>query len=229
MLATMSDSSTAAAVRGRVRRSRDRFWHPEDFNGSPEAVGKALSRLTTTGELRRLRRGLYWRGRSTPLGMAPPPASRLATELINEPGSGPAGLTAALSLGLTTQVPRIDIIAVPGRAPRPVPGLRFVTREAAWRRRDERLRVGDVALLEVLRSWPDLVEVPTDDAIERIASLTRDDRIDLARVIRASSTEPPLVRERLRSLLRRLDRDDEAEKVRPARTPAAVKALEALG
>lgn len=225
----MSDASTSAAVRGRVSRSRDRFWHPEDFDGPPEAVGKALARLTTAGELRRLRRGLYWRGRSTPLGMAPPPASRLATELIGEPGSGPAGLTAALLLGLTTQVPRIDTIAVPGRVPRPVSGVRFVSREAAWRRRDERLRAGDVALLEVLRSWPDLVEVPPDVAIDLVASLVGDGRIDLGRVVRASSTEPPLVRERLRALLRRLDLEDESDKVRPARTPIPVHALEVLG
>lgn len=214
----MSETSTAAAVKERVTATADRFWHPEDFTGPPEAVAKALSRLTKSGELRRVRRGLYWRGRTTPLGMAPPPAARLAAELVDEPGSGPAGSSAALALGLTTQVPRIDVIAVPGRAPRPVPGVRFVSREAAWRRSDERLQSGDVALLESLRSWPTLVEVPDDDAIERISRLVHHGRIDLARVVRASPTEPPIVRERLRSLLHRLDLHDEADKVRPART-----------
>jgi len=213
----MGEMSTAAAVRRKATASADRFWLPEDFAGPPEAVAKALSRLVQAGELRRVRRGLYWRGRATPLGMAPPPPTRLASELVDEPGSGPAGLSAAVALGLTTQLPRIDVIAVPGRVPRPVPGVRFVSRQAAWRRSDERLRPADVALLESLRAWPTLVEVPDDDAIERIKRFALDGKIDLARVVRASPTEPPVVRERLRALLRRLDRHDEADSVRPAR------------
>ncbi|MBO0834286.1 MAG: hypothetical protein J2P28_02060, partial [Actinobacteria bacterium] len=167
----MAISGAAPAVRSRVLSSRDRFWHPADFEGSPEAISKALSRLTATGELRRVRRGLYWRGTHTRLGMSPPPPGRVAAELSGGPGVGPAGLSAAIDLGLTTQVPRYDIVAVPQRVPRHPGNVRLVSRAASTRRRSERLRPAEVALLEVLRDWGALVEVPDREAAKRIANL----------------------------------------------------------
>lgn len=217
MISTMKPTSVSADIRGRILRSRDRFWRPEDFAGSPEAVAKALSRLARSGELRRVRRGLYWRGTPTPLGMAPPPAERLVDEVVGQPGIGPAGPSAALALGLTTQVPRLDTIAVPGRTPRHARGVRFVSRSASTRRRDERLRPAEVALLETLRDWERLVESPLPEALGRIQTLVMTGSIRLDRVVRASPTEPPRVRERLRRLLTALDRPDDAVRVSPAR------------
>ena len=217
-MSAMSDVSIAPEVRKRVLHSRDRFWRPEDFDGSPDAVAKALSRIAGAGELRRVRRGLYWRGAPTRLGMAPPPSDRFAKEVIGAPGTGPAGWSAALALGLSTQVPRRETIAVPGRAPRNPGTVRFVSRAASAKRRDERLRPAEVALLEVLRDWDTLVEVRTDDAVDRIAGLTENGTLRLDRLIRASSTEPPRVRERLRRLLGALGRSSDANAVRPARS-----------
>ena len=147
----MSDGSVAPEVRKRVLASRDCFWRPEDFDGSPDAVAQTLSRLARVGELRRVRRGLYWRGTTTRLGMAPPPTDRLAGEVADGRGTGPAEWSAALALGLSTQIPRRETIAVPGRAPRNPGTIRFVSRAASTKRRDERLRPVEVALLEVLR------------------------------------------------------------------------------
>lgn len=217
-MSVVSEMSVAPEVRKRVFHSRDRFWHPEDFHGSPDAVAQALSRLARSGELRRVRRGLYWRGAPTRLGMAPPPSDRFANEVIDAPGIGPAGWSAALGLGLSTQVPRRETIAVPSRAPRNTGTVRFVSRAASAKRRDERLRPAEVALLEVLRDWDTLVEVPTDDAVDRIADLAEGGSLRLDRVVRASSTEPPRVRERLRRLLDALGRSADAEAVRPARS-----------
>jgi hypothetical protein len=78
----MADATVAAAVREKVTSSRDCFWRPSDFNASPEAVAKTLSRLAAAGELRRVRRGLYWRGTPTLLGMSPPSPARLAEEVV---------------------------------------------------------------------------------------------------------------------------------------------------
>ena len=218
MVSLVSEVSTAPEIRKRIRHSRDRFWRPEDFGGSPDAVTQALSRLARAGELRRVRRGLYWRGAPTRLGMAPPPPERLAGEVIGAPGTGPAGWSAALALGLSTQVPRHVTIAVPGRAPRNRGTVRFVSRAASAKRRDERLRPAEVALLEVLRDWNALVEVRTDEAVERIADLAENGSLRFERIVRASSTEPPRVRERLRRLLDALGRSTDAESVRPARS-----------
>ena len=215
---TMSGTSVASDVRSRVLRSHDRFWSPEDFDGSPDAVAKALSRLSESGELRRIRRGLYWRGSSTRLGMAPPRADMLANAIVGEPGTGPAGLSAALRLGLSTQVPRVETIAVPMRAPRVTPGVKFVSRAGSPRRRDECLNAAEIALLEVLRDWDRVVETPALVAVDRVNSLSEDGVIRLERIVRASATEPPVVRDRLRGLLNALGRSKDADNVSPARS-----------
>jgi hypothetical protein len=77
-----------------------------------------------------------------------------------------------------------------------------------------------VALLEVLRDWDRLVEIPADAALDRIARLADTGAIRVDRVVRASATEPPRVRERLRRLLRAINRSSEAAAVRPARSDA---------
>ena len=61
------------------------------------------------------------------------------------PGSGPAGVSAAYSLGLTTQIPAIEQDAVPGRVPSAVAGVRFVSRSIE--RRIAGLRPVEVALI----------------------------------------------------------------------------------
>lgn len=214
----MSDTTLAPEVRKRILSSRDHFWRPEDFDGSPEAVSQTLSRLVRAGELRRVRRGLYWRGAPTRLGMAPPPLDRLADEVAGGPGTGPAGWSAALSLGLSTQVPRRETVAVPGRAPRDPGAVHFVSRAASTMRRDHRLRPAEVAVLEVLRDWDSLVEVSTHDAVERIERLADSGGVRIDRLVRASPTEPPRVRERLRRLLCALGLSTSAAAIPPARS-----------
>lgn len=224
-MSVMTKASVAATVRERILGSRERFWRPEDFDGSADAVAQALSRLTRNRELRRIRRGLYWRGAPTRLGMAPPPSRRLADEVVGGPGTGPAEWCAALALGLSTQVPRRETIAVPGRAPRSPGAVRFVSRAASTKRRDERLRPVEVALLEVLRAWDTLVELPTHDAVERIARVIDTGAVRVDRLVRASATEPPRVRERLRQLLGALGLSIVADAVRPARSDSVRRDL----
>lgn len=214
----MSDTSVASEVRDRVLSTRGRFWRPEDFDASPEAVSKALARLSKAGELRRVRRGLYWRGHSTPLGMAPPPAGRFLEKMIDAAGIGPAGWSAALALGVSTQVPRRETVAVPTRTPRNPGPVKIVSRAASTKRRDERLRPIEVAVLEVLRDWDELVEVPFPHAVSRIKDLIDGGAVRVERLVRASATEPPRVREGLRCLLTAVGRDETADGVRPART-----------
>jgi hypothetical protein len=93
-----------------------------------------------------------------------------------------------------------------------------VSRAASTKRRDERLHPTEVALFEVLRDWNSLVEMPTEDAVDRIARLIDSGAIRLDRLARASKTEPPRVRERLRRLLVALDRPEIVDVIRPARS-----------
>ncbi len=212
----VSNKSVAAGVREKVLASRDRFWRPADFNSySSDAVVHALDRLVRRDELRHVRRGLYWRGTRTPLGMAPPPVSRLAKELSPGSGSGPAGLSAALELGLSTQVPRRTVIAVPTRAPAGTDTLRFVSRAASTGRKG--LQRSEVALLEALRDWDRLVESPAA-ATGRIAGLVSSGDIRADRVAKASTREPARVRERLRGLLNDIGKPEAAATIPPARS-----------
>jgi hypothetical protein len=86
------------------------------------------------------------------------------------------------------------------------------------KRRSERLSPAEVALLEVLRDWHGLVEVSDSDAADRIAGLVDARTIRVSKLARASATEPPRVRERLRDLLVRVGQADAAMAVLPARS-----------
>jgi hypothetical protein len=216
----MSEASLASKVRNRILASGERFWSPADFDGSPAAVAQTLSRMVRAGEIRRMRRGLYWRGAQTHLGMAPPPSPLFANEIIDGRGIGPAGWSAALELGLSTQVPRRDTFAIPTRTPR-VPGsIHLVSRAASYKRRDENLRPGEVALLEALREWNALVEISDDDALGKIENFITTGALRPEKLARAADTEPPRVRERLRWLFDKLGRSELTDTIRPARRHA---------
>lgn len=204
--------STAGCVRanrscGQCGARPERFFAVDDFADHPrQAVSKALRNLHLDGKLLHVRRGLYWKGTVTPLGIAAPNPRDVLIRLYGERhGVGPAGTSAALALGLTTQMPRHPVYAVPYRT-EGMPRARLVLRTG--RRGDSRVRHGlseqEVALLEVLDTWDDTVELDTADAVERLRTILRD-RVRARRLVDAAAQEPPTVRERLRVLL---DSDD---------------------
>ncbi len=103
--------SIDAAIRAQISAAeKGRVFSPADFTGlgSRTAVDKVLSRLTASGELRRIARGLYDRPRSHPvLGALLPSTDEIARALA---GKGnlrlqPSGAYAANLLGLSEQVP----------------------------------------------------------------------------------------------------------------------------
>lgn len=133
------------------------FVCARDFDAPRGAVDTALSRLCASGGLVRVRKGLYWKGISTRLGMSRPTVEEVALE-VGGPGSGPAGIAAAHWLGLTTQVPATFEAAVPARAPKGWATVRFSQRSKG--RLLRKLRPTEVALIEVLRAGPAVVEHP---------------------------------------------------------------------
>ena len=154
--------SVAASVRAKIRRGGDaRFWSPRDFDAlaDPLQIDRALSHLAAQGELRKVRRGLYWRGRATAFGMSRPSTADTVAAVVGTRGVGPAGLSAANDLGLTSQVPALDIIAVPHRAPRSMGSVHFVDRSGRPGRATAGLGPTEVALLEVLGDWDQVIEV----------------------------------------------------------------------
>jgi hypothetical protein len=210
--------STAGAVRKAILASRSRFWRPTDFPGSPDSVAAALSRLYREGELRRVRRGLYWRGRKTLLGMAPPSPEAIAHELAGSVGVGPAELSAAAALGLTTQVPPRTVVATPGRPPSAPEGVRFVDRSGREGRTHARLRPNEVALLEVLEEPDRFIELDDVETVSRLHTLFSRGVLDASRVCLAAHSEPARVRERLQTLFQRIGEEGLAEAIPGRRT-----------
>lgn len=167
-MSTEESTSVARAVRDHVATaSVGMFFGRADFAGSEAAVDTALSRLTATQDLLRVRKGLYWKGTTTRFGMTRPAVLDVALAIAG-PGSGPASIAAAYALGLTTQVPAVVEVAVPGKVPDPYPGVRF--RSRAYERRLRELRPMEVAVLELLRD-PVVAEVDWQHITQRINEL----------------------------------------------------------
>lgn len=187
VMRTVSTESVAGAVRHRVKHARPgTFFRRRDFEGSDRAVESALSRLVAEGELVRVRRGLYWRGKTTRFGMTHPSTLETAVA-VGGPGSGPAGVAAAQFLGLTTQVPGTVEVAVPGKVPEPMRGVRF--RSRPYSRRERRLTPAEIAVLEVLRD-PHAAEVPWHRVEERIRELLAEGTLRAGVLDAEASTEP---------------------------------------
>jgi hypothetical protein len=146
------------------------FVWSRDLEGPSAPVETALARIAREPEspVIRVRKGLYWRTVWTRFGPTGPQPSQIAQEIAGL-GGGPAGATAVHDLGLTTQVPGVEFYAVAGRAPRPIRGVRFVSRQ--YHRRELGLGPLEVAVIEVLKAESALVEAEWSDVVERIRSL----------------------------------------------------------
>ena len=163
------------------------FVAVRDVRGPRSAVESAFSRLAASGRLARVRKGTYWKGASTPLGVSSPRAEEVALAL-GGPGSGPAGVAAAHWLGLTSQIPSTYLTAVPGRAPAPWKQVRFTQRPV--RRLLAGLSPSEVAVLEVLRSGPAVVEAGWDRLGEVVDQLAEDGHVRPDALDAAANDEP---------------------------------------
>jgi hypothetical protein len=166
----MITSTTTSVRRQLAAIPVDTFVWSRELDGPTSAIETALSRIAAEHQppVVRVRKGLYWRTTWTRFGPTRPCERQIAMEIAG-PGSGPAGVAAAHDLGLTTQVPSVEYIAVPGRPPRPIRGIRFVARQ--YHRRELGLRPLEVAVLEALRAGPAVVEAEWTEFVDRIGGL----------------------------------------------------------
>lgn len=216
--AAAAKRSTAEVVRRRVERSAERFWRAEDFERSHTAVLRELSRLASEGKLRHIRKGLYWRGHETMLGMSGPSPTQLVQELVGTAGVGPAEWSAALALGLSTQHPRHDIIAVPVRPPSMDDRVELKDRRGREGRVRNKLNWWEVALLEVLADWSRVVEVPREEAVGKLVQWLTSDNVRPQKLVKAAKDEPAVVREGLRGLMAKGGLEAEVARIPPARS-----------
>lgn len=167
-MGTVTQKTVVETVRHRVEHARPgMFFRVDDFDGDAGEVGSVLRCLVGEGELVRVSRGLYWRGQKTRFGMTHP-ATLEAAVAVGGPGSGPSGVAAAHVLGLSTQVPAVVEVGVPGQVPEPMCGVRFQSRP--YVRYEYCLTLLEVAVLEVLGN-PYVVEVSWPLVEEHIRQL----------------------------------------------------------
>jgi hypothetical protein len=169
--------SIAERVADHVAEMPERtFVATRDIDGPRTAVESAFSRIAAVGEVARIRKGLYWKGAQTPLGITPPRVEEVGVEL-GGPGSGPAGVAAAAWLGLTTQVPSTYVVAVPTRTPTPWRRIRFTQRPVERLLRD--LTPTEVAVIEVLRAGASVLEGGWDRFTEAVIEQAAQGRVRL--------------------------------------------------
>lgn len=164
------------------------FFALADAPGSRHAAENALARLATVdGPITRVKPGLYWKrplvGR---FGRPSRPDAYEAAMFALGAGAGPSGASATAALGFTTQVPMKPEIAVVGRTPKGLDGVRLVSRS---NHRRLELKPLEIATLEALRSFPRFAEIARPDALNRLRDLAHDRQIDLERTSWAAATE----------------------------------------
>ena len=104
------------------RRRRGQVYTSKDLLhlGNRAAIDQALSRLTKSGEIQRISRGLYYYPRtSSRLGIVVGPSTEdIAAALARQTGSriAPSGALAANQLGVSTQVPAKNVYLTDGRS-----------------------------------------------------------------------------------------------------------------
>lgn len=202
------ENSIAYAIRSRIaHRGDDRLWTYADFPGiDRHPLSATLSRLAKTGEIRRVRRGVYYRPRTTLFGPSKPDPVALADAVLRARGEPtvPSGLGAYNKLGFTTQVSNVVARAtLTGVAPVSVPGVRMHTTRRPLDRQ-KGIRPNERTALDALRDITRIPDAEPADVLRRIGTLVRAGDLDFLRLARFARPEPPRVRALLGALGERL-------------------------
>jgi hypothetical protein len=178
------------------------YVHVDRLPGSSSAARSAASRAAKKGDLVKLRRGLYYKGKRTRYGVLTPPAEDIALEVLGRTGVGPSGVSAARALNLTTQVPAEAELVTSGPVPEEIRGVRVHKRNNADRRD---LNYAEIAVLEVLRDWTFTTESTWDGIVAAVKDRIEGREVRPDKLAKVGRSEPwPAVRERLRDLFSEL-------------------------
>jgi hypothetical protein len=202
--------SIVGRIRARIEAAGERVWRAADFHGADrawtaQAIAQSLSRLSRQGVVRRLGKGLYYRGRETAFGPSLPSPAMVQSLPIAGRKIFPSGYAAASVLGLTTQQPaRPEIATTGGSLPRLIVGKHAIVRTRrpeSWHSLD----ADDAAILEVLRQRGATSELSADETVRRLLSLFKKPG-RFMRLCRVASSEPPRVRAMLGAIGQHLGR-----------------------
>lgn len=189
--------SVSQKIRKRILRGgEDRLWTFQDFldigPSAAPAIAATLSRLSKTDELRRVRRGVYYRPKKTVFGESQPDPESVVKVLLHDHKAVRTG--EYNRLGLTTQMSNTLTSAsnrpVRIKDVRGIP-LRFVSRPLSEQKgiRDEERTV-----LDSLRDLGKIPDTTPEQTLSRIVHLLKRGELDFERLAKFVLTEPPRVR-----------------------------------
>jgi len=193
----IKSESIAHKIQKRILKSGDdHLWSFHDFldidPSAPTAVAAALSRLSRSGELRRVRRGLYYRPQKTAFGESQPNPESVVKMLLHDRKAvrtrdfNRLGLTTQMSGALTNAASR----TVRLKGVRGIP-LRFVNRPLS---EQKGIRDDERTVLDALRGIDAIPDTTPAKVIARIKLLIKRGEFDFGRLARFALTEPPRVR-----------------------------------
>ena len=188
--------SVACRVALRIRANPDRVWGYADFRdlrASSGAVAMTLSRLARTGELRRVRRGIYYRPGPSVFGESVPDPAEILDRAYRRHGvtTIDTGVGAWRRLGLTTQLSAGRTIAARRRVRlQNMPaGTSVLTRPLS-----PGMTAPERASLDALRHLNRVPGAAPMEIITRLLALLRAGALDGSRLVRFAMDEPPRVR-----------------------------------
>lgn len=195
--------TVAEGVRKKMSKAKPGvLFTVDEFEGPRGPIETALSRLEDRGELRRVRKGLYFKGVRSRFGLGTPRVEDIVYKVCGTKGVGPSGWTASRILGLSTQLPARQEFAVLGAPPTNIPGVRFHSRNNLTR---IELNPREIAVLETLRAWPVHSEASWDELVKRVAGLRDGGLINSERLAKVAMRErSPALREHMTRLVSEL-------------------------
>jgi hypothetical protein len=150
----------------------------------------------------RAAQGLYYKsGPADPFfGKRRPAPLDTAAEFVRGRGVGPAGSDAAAFLGLTSQVPPRWRLTVVGSRPADIDGIDWLIRKNPAR---TTLNMTEVAVLELLSTFPYGVEADWDGVVDRVRELQENKKVRLDRIrdVVAMERRKPELREKFGRLV----------------------------
>jgi hypothetical protein len=212
--------SIATKVKKRIgHRPKKAIWSFRDFSDlDSTAVAAVLSRLAKSGELRRVRRGIYHRPRSTAFGPTRPDPAAVADSVFRGRRSIP--IRGYNRLGLTTQISNEMQRAVD--RPTRIKSIRGIKVQTVTRPlfRQKGITEDERVALDALRNLRRIPDTTVSNTLKRIKSLIRDRRLQPTRLIRFALAEPPRVRALVGALAESLGwRDSTVNELRESLNP----------
>lgn len=169
----------------------------DDLNiarGKEYAAAKALSRMVLSGDLKRVKRGVYYKPERSKFGFLKPDEKNVLKEIIDESGGYLTGTAAYNSLGLTTQIPKTFVIASTyNRTPVSIAGVNIRFRRVYII--DKKI---NVKILQTLDALKDIKKIPDADinvSLKRIIGIIEDfDESDMKIFVKCALKYNPATR-----------------------------------